>query len=264
MMKRILERKRQVQKAFYLGIPESDTVIVFVHGILESPSQFQFLAEIGLRQGMSVSALLLPGHGGSGEEFARTTGKQWIDYVHTHIKKLKTKFEHVILVGHSMGTLLLLSSYFKEKSQIIGFVGLAMPLKIRISARGFRCSINVALNRVQSSDRYTTALYHSYSIYDTKLFTYIKWIPRYQDLFRLSSSITEQLDKVSIPSLLVHCHQDEFVQLGTIETIKEKWENDSYTLLELKQSGHFYYIEEEKHQLEEAFENFLFHLMQKK
>ena len=101
-----MDIKKDSQTPFLYENKESNTMVIFVHGILEGPKQFRKFTEVVYNKGFSYSAILLDGHGGSGKKFANSSMKKWINSVEKEILKYKDKYENIILVGHSMGGLL--------------------------------------------------------------------------------------------------------------------------------------------------------------
>lgn len=109
----------------------SDTVIVFIHGFLGSPTQFKYMID-KLNGDYSVENLLLPGHGGTIKEFAASRMTQWQSYADERIRSLQNDYQNIILVAHSLGCLLSVQAALSYPEKIRGLFLLAMPLKIRI------------------------------------------------------------------------------------------------------------------------------------
>ena len=65
-------KKKVAHQPFSCELEGATTAVIFIHGILEGPYQFHGLAEKILDQGMSSFGILLPGHGGSAREFAKS------------------------------------------------------------------------------------------------------------------------------------------------------------------------------------------------
>ena len=101
-----MNEKEYSQKSFLYENKKSNTMVIFIHGILEGPNQFRKFANTVYNKGFSYSAILLDGHGGSGNKFANSSKNKWIDSVEKETLKYKDTYENIILVGHSMGGLL--------------------------------------------------------------------------------------------------------------------------------------------------------------
>ena len=205
---------------------------------------------------MSSFGILLPGHGGSAREFAKSHRKQWIKYVNCQIEEISKKYPQIILVGHSMGTLLSLLVCEKHEA-VVGVVCLATPLSVKVSLKGFVCSLKVLTGHYSQDDEYVLASYRAWSISKGTWGDYLKWIPRYLDLFHLIYETKKQLPMIKKPLLFIHCQCDEFVRNRTTKILKKKLTGDNYELIELCKSGHFYYRGDESQTLEQAILKFV-------
>lgn len=249
-------KKKVAHQPFSCELEGATTVVIFIHGILEGPYQFHGLAEKILDQGMSSFGILLPGHGGSAREFAKSHRKQWIKYVNCQIEEISKKYPQIILVGHSMGTLLSLLVCEKHEA-VVGVVCLATPLSVKVSLKGFVCSLKVLTGHYSQDDEYVLASYRAWSISKGTWGDYLKWIPRYLDLFHLIYETKKQLPMIKKPLLFIHCQCDEFVRNRTTKILKKKLTGDNYELIELCKSGHFYYRGDESQTLEQAILKFV-------
>ena len=107
----------------------SDTAVVFIHGIVGTPDQFNPLLPL-VPKDWSVDNLLLPGHGGSVRDFSRSSMAAWRAHVAEHIDRLAEDHRRILLVGHSMGTLFCIDEAVKRPDTVAGLFLLASPLRI--------------------------------------------------------------------------------------------------------------------------------------
>ena len=88
-------------------IPGARTAVLLIHGICGTPNHF--VGGIPLIEWIpldwSIYNLLLPGHGGTVEDFAKSSLKQWRCSARRAFCSLANTHEQVYIVGHSMGTL---------------------------------------------------------------------------------------------------------------------------------------------------------------
>ncbi len=245
----------QKNRAYYKKKPFSDTVVIFIHGILEGSMQFRNLGAIAYKEGYSISLLLLPGHGETGEAFAEVNLKEWIDYVNKHIYQMQQQYKHIILVGHSMGSLLAIGYAAHFPGKIEALVLLALPLAIELKPRVIKGAIKIATGKIPKKEPYVIAECKAISVGKTKGCTYIKWIPRYIELFILIAYTRKQLKKIKKPVLIIQSKKDEFVSLKAIGVIQSELSNSKTLLLE--DSGHFCYHSSDIMKLELAFKRFL-------
>lgn len=255
--------KKEIHKPFMYENKKSNTIVIFIHGILEGPNQFRYFANVVYEEGISYSAVLLDGHGKSGKEFARSSMNKWIDTVDKEILIHKDNYENIILVGHSMGSLLSVLLTVRYKDKVKGIVLISTPLRIFVKFKMIITSIKVALGKVSEKDILAKYARKAFSVERSSLLTYVSWIPRYKDLFKLMTSTTKILYKINIPTLIVQCKNDELVSYSSLKVFKNKLKND-YQIVRLEKSGHFYYDENEFKYLLNEFRLFINKLTLKK
>lgn len=236
--------EKQIHKPFAFENKKSNTMVIFIHGILEGPNQFKEFAENVHKEGFSYSAILLDGHGKSGEEFGRSNKNKWLGTVEKEILKYKDDYENIILVGHSMGSLISLLLTLKYKNKIKGIVLISAPLKVFVKFNMIISSIRVALGRIREEDILAKCAQKAFSVDRCLPVTYFTWIPRYMDLFKLIRISRKELKNIEIPTFIVHCKKDELVSHRSLKVYNSKLQND-YKIINLEKSGHFYYDENE-------------------
>ena len=149
-----MDIKKDSQTPFLYENKESNTMVIFVHGILEGPKQFRKFTEVVYNKGFSYSAILLDGHGGSGKKFANSSMKKWINSVEKEILKYKDKYENIILVGHSMGGLLSILLSLKYKNKVKSLILISTPLKVHVRFDMMISSIKIALGKIKDEDTF--------------------------------------------------------------------------------------------------------------
>lgn len=232
---------KNIHMPFYNYSGNSETIIIFIHGILESPAQFKPLAKLALSKGYSISAILLDGHGKSGEDFANSSLEKWINCVNKEIEKHKDK--NIILVGHSMGATLSILSYVNHKNNIKGIVAISTPMYVRVKANIAISSIKIALGKIDENDIFTNHAYNAFSVDRSSLLTYFRWMPRYIDLFKLISRSRNLLSDIDVPMLVIHAMNDELVSHRSLNLFKNL--KNYNKIIKLQNSGHFYYDEKD-------------------
>lgn len=248
--------KQHNQQPFLYENKNSDTIVIFIHGILEGPNQFKSFADIVYNKGFSYSAILLNGHGGSGKKFANSSKNRWINSVEEELLKYKDNYKNIILVGHSMGALLSILLSLKYKNKVKALILMSTPLKVHIQFDMIIIAIKIALGRIKYEDVLTKCAYNALSVERSSPTTYIKWIPRYNDLFILINKVKKKLKNISIPALIIHTKNDELVSNKSLNLFYRKLNND-YKVITLEKSGHFYYDEYELEIVLKSFEKFL-------
>ncbi len=77
--------------------------ILAIHGFGDTPQTVRYLAEALAARGWFVRAPLLPGHGRTIAEFAKSGSAEWLAAVRSEYRKVREEHEHTVLLGVSMG-----------------------------------------------------------------------------------------------------------------------------------------------------------------
>lgn len=244
-------------RPYYREQEGSDTIIVFIHGFFGSPSQFWELSQIAWEKGYSIASLLLPGHGGSGREFTRTPGRQWVRFAMQRIRRYALKYRRVLLVGHSMGGLLSLHASLFPENHVAGVFLLNTPLSIHFTPRG---TAN-GLKAVFAPQKYLDVVARSYrqvnSVQRMAPPQYLQMLPRVVDLQKLMHRVREELPQVRVPVTIVQSRWDETVQWRSAVDLSAGMKNALCRVVWLRNSWHSYYISGEKEVVEREFGWFL-------
>lgn len=244
-------------RPYYREQEGSDTIIVFIHGFFGSPSQFWELSQIAWEKGYSIASLLLPGHGGSGREFTRTPGRQWVRFAMQRIRRYALKYRRVLLVGHSMGGLLSLHASLFPENHVVGVFLLNTPLSIHFTPRG---TAN-GLKAVFAPQKYLDVVARSYrqvnSVQRMAPPQYLQMLPRVADLQKLMHRVREELPQVRVPVTIVQSRRDETVQWRSAVDLSAGMKNAPCRVVWLQNSWHSYYISGEKEAVEREFGWFL-------
>lgn len=82
---------------------KTDVGFLLVHGFEDSPYTMRNIGELLHREGHTVIAPLLPGHGTNIRDFARTRYEHWLAAVLDIYVRERPRFRHFFLIGFSMG-----------------------------------------------------------------------------------------------------------------------------------------------------------------
>lgn len=107
--------------------------VICLHGLMGTPYEVRGPAEALVREGFRCVGPLLPGHGGSGRQLARTPRSVWVEHVLATHDALVKDHSRVYALGLSLGGLLAL--LLAARRPLAGLVVLAAPLELRSPLR---------------------------------------------------------------------------------------------------------------------------------
>lgn len=245
----------QSNQAVYRAHKGSKQVIIFIHGILEGPKQFEKMAQIAYEQGFSTYCLLLPGHGRESKVLAKTSYKQWLEYVSWETESLLEQYNRVIFVGHSMGTLLAICEASVRKEKVKALFLINPPMKVHLWPRVIKSGIDIQRGKIKRDERYTVAEYHALNIGRLSLTSWVGILRRYSEFFSIKYYTKKQIPKLKLPIFLVFADKDEFVNLKSQIYFRQC--KGCRFQIQLKDSGHFCYHHSDLIELRRFYEIFL-------
>lgn len=120
---------------------EGSPGVLLLHGFGDTPQTLSLLARRLHKQGYSVLAPLLPGHGRTMAAFGKSTADDWIEAAEQSLAGMRRWTPGISVVGLSMGGALavLLASRSRDIPALILIAPyLGMPLRLRLAARTYR------------------------------------------------------------------------------------------------------------------------------
>lgn len=231
---------------------KSDTVIVFIHGIQGSPLQFDFMIE-SLNGLYSIENLLLPGHGKKVKDFKNSGMDEWQKYLDAKVKLLQKEYKNIILVGHSMGALLAVCEAYTNPESIRGLFLTAMPLRIRMRFSYIKNNLAVAFSK-KDRNEIIAAARKGNSTETSNPFSYLLGMPRYIELMGKIKSTRELIERLNLPTVVVHSENDEIVSKKALEYLKGK---KNIRIVVVKNAGHYYVPEEARKQISGILNQFI-------
>jgi len=236
--------------AYIRRYPHSRCAVLFLHGILGTPRHFDPFLPL-VPADFSVYAPLLAGHGGSVEDFSRSSMKKWKEQAAAIIDRLCADHEQVFIAAHSMGALLALENSLRRRN-IVGLFLLAPPLSILPRPAVLYQSCCVAFDRVPPNNPALQAARRMYSITpDRRVLRYLGWIPRYLELFREIRLLRKRIDHLAVPCTAYLSAKDELISRRAA-----RWLPPHCRIRILPHSRHFYYPPQDLALLRHDFKNF--------
>lgn len=234
-------------------VPGAKVAMLFLHGIVSTPRHFDFLIEL-VPGDITVRALLLDGHGKSVRDFGRSSMEKWEAQVQQAVDELSENHEKLYLVGHSMGTLFSICHAVKNE-KIAGLFLLASPLKVFVRWQMVKTALRIVYGKIDPEDEVTLAMKNSLSVAHSKNpFCYLRWIPRFLELFRKIRQTRKEISKLRIPVHAYPSVKDELVSMKSVKYLKR---SERIQITPLPNSLHCYYEKQDKALLLGEFQKFI-------
>ena len=219
----------------------SDTAILFVHGIVGTPNHFnEFLPLVP--EPISIYNLLLDGHGRGVKDFSKTSMKKWETQVASVVDELSLTHEKIYIVAHSLGSLLAIDQAIRNDKVCKLFL-LAVPLSLSLKPKMAINSLKVYFDKIRPDDYEALAAKKCYGIaIDKNPFHYIGWIPRFLELLAKIRQTRKMIMSLNITCSVYQSVKDEMVSRRTKKYLEN---NPSILINDLEKSGHYYYDKED-------------------
>ncbi len=238
---------------FHRIVSGAETAILMVHGIVGTPRHFDFLLE-AIPENISVVNILLPGHGGTVRDFAKASMKQWKEKVENHMAALCRTHQRVIVVAHSMGTLLTAEAAEKHP-EVKGFLFINVPLRVWVAPKLMPSALRWSFERLISGYPTDEGLRAAASVQpDKHLWHYLSWLPRFWELLVLCRQSRKRFETLTLPSFAFQSYDDELVRRSTSRHLLK---NPTIRHIMLPHCGHLIYPPEAQKQMQDALKNLL-------
>jgi len=219
-----------------------ELAFLFIHGIVGTPDHFNSIIDIIPRE-YSIYNILLDGHGKKIEDFANTSMKKWEEQIETIIEYLFSKYEKIIIIGHSMGTLFAIDIASRFPKKVEKLFLLAVPLTVFVKPVAVKSSIKAAFDKVDDNDELVIAMKNGAGVeLEPKLWKYVSWAPRFIELLLKIKDTDKILNELKVPTIAIQSKKDELVTEKCFETL---WLHPYIEAFMLKNSGHYYYCDKD-------------------
>ena len=235
-------------------VPGADTAVLFIHGICGSPNHFRQLLplEQAVPENWSVYNLVLDGHCARVEDFSHSSMKKWKAQVQRVFDELCHSHKRIILVGHSMGTLLSIHLALQHPEKVARLFLLAVPVKVFVQPRAVGYLLRIAFDHVDEENPVQVAMRDACGIKQTKnILKYLPWAMRMVELLCLCGQTGKILESLQVPCMAFQSEQDEMVSRRSSGILRR---SGRVEVISLRNSSHFYYAPEDVETVLDSFE----------
>ena len=242
-----------MHKPYKRIVPGAKTAVLFIHGIVGTPNHFRDLMPLveQVPETWSVHNLLLPGHGGTVEDFSHSSMDTWHSHVFSAFDELAQTHEQVLVVAHSMGTLFAIQLGLEHPKKIPFLFLLAVPMRPGLRWFGIKNVLRVGFDMVRPDRPMEVATQMACGIQTTKrIWKYILWIPRYLELFREIYEVEKRMGGLTVPCIAWQSRKDELVTNRSRKVLERFPQIEIHDLYE---SSHFFYTDTDRETVITAF-----------
>lgn len=235
---------RNVHKPLFLDNSADKGIVVFVHGFMGSPRQFDKMAENVHCQGYSVASILLPGHGATTKEFSSCTMESWLNHVYTEVERYSRSYDNIYLVGHSMGCLLAINTAIKYSERVRGVLLIACPFKLKgFSVHSLKVRIKQAFYRKSHPIKAAYLAGSSVPLSPSLIWHSAKPAAELKKLILITK---DNLPDIHVPVTAIYSSADELVSIDSLDILRTGLKQTAIKYIALSDSLHAYYPEHEQ------------------
>ena len=227
----------------YIHQPEhARKAVLMIHGICSTPRHFDWLLP-SFDDSWAVYNILLDGHGGSVQDFAHSSMEIWKKQTRELLDELCRRYETVLLVGYSMGTLLHLHA-LPGHPQVKGMLLLNTPMRPWVTGRMILRSRRMTKGKIRKENPHEAACRDDVSISLTPpMMQYLGWLPRFWELLGLCRYGRRHAMDINIPCYAYFGRKDELVSIRSAKYFRG---NPHVTTRIFDSAGHFWFSPEDK------------------
>ncbi len=227
----------------YIRDTDSKVAVLMIHGIAGTPAHFRDLIPV-IPEHIALHNILLDGHGKQVSDFGATSMKKWKAQVSAKLEELFEKYETVILVAHSMGTLFAIQAAIDYPEKIPLLFLLAVPVRPWVRFSTMLTCLRVVGGKLREDDAAAWAMKNAASIQlNNRIWEYIGWAPRMVELLVECERIRKRLPELKVPCYTFQSRVDELVSLRSCKDLEG---NPCIVNTVLLNSGHFAYATEDR------------------
>lgn len=228
----------------------SKKAILFVHGILETPKFFEPFLPL-IPEDWTVRSVLLDGHIGAVTNFSKASMSRRKAQVHSAVKELTATHDKVVIAAHSMGTLFAISESVDLPVSALFLMNI--PLKIGLKPLLLKVVWNHYTNSFDPNDKIMMASKYSHGLdFDSNIFHYIGWIPRFLELFNEIAKTRPLAEELRTPTMVYFSKNDEMLSIKSAVYFKG---NPRVKLKLMRTSYHHYFSPDDLLVMQRDFQN---------
>jgi carboxylesterase len=217
---------------------------LLIHGFTGSAVEMRPMGDYLAARGLTVSAPLLPGHGTTPEDLARTTWQDWYAHVESSLDALRGRCEKAFVAGFSLGSLLAL--HLAAHQDTAGVAALSPAVLVR----DWRVRLTPLLRHVikampkdpdpAHSDLTDKEAFKGFWSYD------VNPVSAAYQLYLLQKVVRSELGRIRTPVLIIYATRDMSIHPQSGPTLYNEIGSPDKEQLVLRNSGHGIVLDAER------------------
>ena len=231
-------------EAYSVGPVDSDTALLMVHGISDSPHIYRKVSGYLSEKKVRCRCMRLTGFGESVSEYQKANIAQWLEDVDREVKALKEKHSKVVIVAHSLGGAISIHYVANNPGRVDGLV-LAAPAVDVSSKRSPVLKVRSWHKLLRSTLCFSRITYSPFGVdaldekeRENKLRTPYTPISVIDQVFELVDRNQEAPKKLKLPICFVLAEDDQVIDNAAAKKFAEKCASDKVKLQLLDRSAH--------------------------
>lgn len=226
----------------YFELPDKrhhEVGVLLVHGFLASPAEMRPLANKLLDAGYPVYGVRLPGHGTSPVDLREQSWEDWLFAVRRAYQILAAHVDKICLVGFSTGGALSLIHASEKPDKLVATVVANPPVKFKNKNMMFVPLIHNVSQVVRWASSLEGVMPYRSNNPEHARINY-RHIPvrGVYELVRMNYAISQQLEMVECPCLLLQSSNDPVVAVDSAKIILNKLTHSNVTYIEVNSDRH--------------------------
>lgn len=241
-----------LEGAEHFFLPGGTSGVLLIHGFTGSPAEVRLLGDFLHKEGYTVLAPRLSGHGTTVEDMAKTRWPNWYSSVEDAYHILRAMCSNIIVIGLSMGGLLALK--LAAEYQVDKLISLSTPIFIADKRLNMLPVYRMFRNFIPKRRKVYADIDPKYSVgYAATPLSSLS------SLLHLIQQVEILLPKIYAPLLIVQGWHDHTVQPQSAQYIYDSVASEEKTLMWLEKSGHIVTIDIEREHVFRKISDFLGH-----
>ena len=243
-----------VNKPFYFEGTNGKSILL-LHGWTSTPYEMRALGEYLHKEGYTVYAPLLKGHGTKPEDLEGVLWQDWRRDVREAYQALHERSEQVFVGGMSLGGSLALH-LAQSHPEIAGLILMGTPYKMRYEHIGFYLTRLAMLLRTYKTKHYPKIIGSDMCM--TQMISYQRYPIKsaYEAFFAIKSS-TLRLEKITAPSMIIQSRDDHLVARTSMKALEKDLGSSYVKRRKIKNAYHNFIGDSKNHYLFPEIAQFL-------